>query len=323
MTDTPFSPSDPADDDLLASLYLDGEATAEQRAQVERDPELLARVEMFRSMATDLSDVTPPPDLARMQIGAALDLFDEQVVQTTTPVEQSVPTAVTSLADRRQAKRSRGIPTWLGAAAALALVVGGLGFASSALVDNESDDTAAMDASTEEIDPSSRTNDGAASSAAAPEAEMLSGDDDAMDDSAMDDDAMDDSAMEDDSADGDDAMDDSAMEDDAMEEGASEDSGESDSDDSTEVDAATDLSPIPLDDLEASSAAEYYEQLLDQPLQPIADSPCAASPLVEGLFGVDSFLPVVFNGELGSLLVQDGVASTAVIVGPACTIELN
>ena len=126
------------------------------------------------------------------------------------------------------------------------------------------------------------------------------------------------------------SMADDAMEEEAMEEDASEESGEELTDEATESPVADDdssadatLSPIPLDNLEATTATEYYELLSDQPFQPIADSPCAGSPLIKGLFGVDSFLSVVFNGDLASLLVQDGVSSTAVIVGSTCEIELE
>jgi hypothetical protein len=43
--------TDPTDLDELASAYLDDEATAEERARVEADPDLLARVERMREVA--------------------------------------------------------------------------------------------------------------------------------------------------------------------------------------------------------------------------------------------------------------------------------
>ena len=49
MTDTPTPSTESEDDDLLASLYLDGEATAEERAEVEASPELMARVRSVTS----------------------------------------------------------------------------------------------------------------------------------------------------------------------------------------------------------------------------------------------------------------------------------
>jgi len=300
MTDTPSSPTDPVDDDLLASLYLDGEATADERAQVEADPQLLARVRSFEAMAADLASVTPPPELARLQISAALDLFDEQQAPSTASTGTPGPTSgVTSLSERRDQKQSRGLPTWLSAAAALVLVVGGLGFVST--LGGGDDDSAASDvAMDDETDASesgaSRVIEDTETSMAA--AEIAS--DGAAE--AMEDEVMDDEAMDDETADAD-----------AMEESSSDDGDE----------AGAPPSPIPLDELEAASAEEYLSLLIDQRLRPIEDSPCAGSPLVDGLFGVDSFIEVVYRGELSSLLVQEGVPSTAVIVGPTCEIALR
>ena len=311
MTDTPSSPTDPADADLLASLYLDGEATADERARVEADPELLARVRAFETVAEDLSSVTPPTDLGRAQIAAALDLFDQQ--QATPPLaavaEPEIPAAVTSLADRRKARQSRGFPTWLGVAAAGALVVGGLGFASTLGGDT---DTSTSDVAMDSADDASASganrlveeDDAAESMMAetAPTTAADAGDDgDAMEESS--------DAMEDEEA-----MEDEAMEDDAMEESAADDAADGE---------LVDLSPIPLDGLDANTAAGYLELLSDQPLQPISGSPCADSPLVEGLFGVDSYLPVVLDGQISSLVVQAGSPATARIVGPTCEIELE
>ena len=141
MTDTPFSSTDPADDDLLASLYLDGEATPAERARVEADPRLVAQVQAFEAMANELSSVTPPPGLGHSQIAAALDIFDQQQTPagTATPLvvgDSAAPPSpesagVTSLAERRKRKQSKGIPPWLSAAAAGVLVIAGLGLAST------------------------------------------------------------------------------------------------------------------------------------------------------------------------------------------------
>lgn len=312
MTNTPFSPTDPEDDDLLASLYLDGEATLEEQAQVETDSRLMALVHEFETMASDLANVTPPPDLGRLQVSAALDLFDEQRAAATLPTAAApvaaasvTATPVTSLSDRRQRRQAKGIPSWLGIAAAAALVVGGLGFATT-LTGNEDGEAATADfdassdgaedraASSTNADSDDEVSEGLMAESATATTAADSGDDDAMEDS------------------GGDAMEDEAMEDDAMEE-------------ATEPAPAEDptRSPFPLDDLDATTAREYFELLSDQPLLPIDDSPCAGSPLVEGLFGVDSFLPVVFEGELASLLVQAGAPSTAVIVGLTCEIALE
>lgn len=310
MTDTPSSPTDPADDDLLASLYLDGEATAAERATVDADPALLARVRAFEAMADDLADLPPPVGLAQVQISAALDLFDQQRAAATSAAATTLTSpqgGVASLDERRARKQSWGIPTWLTAAAALALVVGGLGFAST-LGDGD-EDVASVDTATESADETFASG---ASRNVEDSDPLAAADDDATEAAAADDDAMEEEAAMDESAE-DETMADTQE----LTEQATADSG-----DAGDV-GETALSPIPLDRLDASTAAEYLELLGDQPLQPIDASPCAGSPLVKGLFGVDSFISVVFEGETASLLVQAGVPATAVIVGPTCEIELE
>ncbi len=62
--------------DLLASAYLDGEATSEEVALVERDPELQARVEELRAVAEQLSVTAPPSaQLKEQHLAAALAAF--------------------------------------------------------------------------------------------------------------------------------------------------------------------------------------------------------------------------------------------------------
>lgn len=60
--------------DELVSAYLDGEATAEERARVEGDPALLERVETFRHVheAVAASPVAANADLQRLLIARAL-----------------------------------------------------------------------------------------------------------------------------------------------------------------------------------------------------------------------------------------------------------
>ena len=63
--------------DLLASAYLDGEATSEEVATVERDPQLLARVEELRGVGRRLgATVDPPASLKQRHLSAALAAFD-------------------------------------------------------------------------------------------------------------------------------------------------------------------------------------------------------------------------------------------------------
>ena len=78
---------------------------------------------------------------------------------------------------------------------------------------------------------------------------------------------------------------------------------------------------IDLTDIEATTASDYYEQLLDLPLLPIDNSSCADSPVVAEFVAVKGFVPVVFDGALGSLIVLEGTPDTAVIVGPTCEVD--
>ncbi|MDH3682580.1 MAG: hypothetical protein OEV40_21815 [Acidimicrobiia bacterium] len=130
------------DFDDLASAYLDGQVTAAEAARVENDPELAARVSELRSVAEGLAAPVTSPDemLRRRQIAAALDAFDElgigddqpQLAAVADPTAGAVDGQVVDL-DRRRASDSRrrggraGLPRWLGVAAGLLAVVGGIG----------------------------------------------------------------------------------------------------------------------------------------------------------------------------------------------------
>ena len=64
----------PQERDELASAYLDGEATAEERAMVEADPDLLARAERLRHAAAEVA--SPVAEAGREEIIAqALESF--------------------------------------------------------------------------------------------------------------------------------------------------------------------------------------------------------------------------------------------------------
>lgn len=65
---------DPLHRDELVAAYLDGEATPTERAQVEADPELMARADLLRQVADMVAEpVMPPPtDVKRAHIAAAL-----------------------------------------------------------------------------------------------------------------------------------------------------------------------------------------------------------------------------------------------------------
>jgi hypothetical protein len=93
---------------LLASAYLDGALTSEERARAEADPEVMAAVERLGELRRALA-VFEPADPARRDVAiqAALDAFD---------IEAAPRAPVTPLASRR-------FGGWLVSAAAAALVV--------------------------------------------------------------------------------------------------------------------------------------------------------------------------------------------------------
>ena len=96
---------------LLASAYLDGDVTADERVRVEAEPALLAEVERLRYVRVMLADSEPSPISVRESLLAnALDAWDR------------IPAPPTSLADRRRTTTNRRL---LGAAAALVLVLAG------------------------------------------------------------------------------------------------------------------------------------------------------------------------------------------------------
>lgn len=152
------------DFDDLVSAYIDGQATPEEVALVEGDPELRSRAETLRAMAAGLADTPPAPAALRTRhLGAALDAFDELSTTTSeagtdtrglTEAGRSAP--VVDLAGRRRRASSRaaqvehsgrrtGLPNWLGAAAALLLVFGGLGWIISQSGGDDDFDTAATE----------------------------------------------------------------------------------------------------------------------------------------------------------------------------------
>lgn len=142
--------------DELVAAYLDGDASEDERAQVEADEELLARVEVHREIAAMVAEPVVPPDTAvrNSHIAAALQ------ASATAP-------NVTSLTPRKR----RWTPQYtraLGAAAAVAVVL----FAGTLLVltnDKDGDDTATSVSASGTADGSSEladTGDGAQASEA-------------------------------------------------------------------------------------------------------------------------------------------------------------
>ena len=117
---------------LLASAYLDGDVTVDERARVEADPALLVEVDRLRYVRALLADTEPSSISVRESLLAnALDAWDR------------VPAPPVSLAERRRATTNRRL---LGAAAALMLVLAG-GVVLQTFSSGTDDDSASQSAS--------------------------------------------------------------------------------------------------------------------------------------------------------------------------------
>jgi len=123
---------------LLASSYLDGDVTADERALVETDPEALAEVERLRSVRALLGDVEPPLISVReAHLTAALDAWDRlPAAERTGARRDRTPLGIDAAAAAGAAsvtaptplnkRRRRTSTRWLtGAAAAMVLVLAG------------------------------------------------------------------------------------------------------------------------------------------------------------------------------------------------------
>lgn len=315
MTEPPSTtpPHDPSSDDadLLASLYLDGEATAEERSRVEADPALLERVDEFRHLANAVgAPAVPPPGLAATQIAAALEQFGAGTTATTAEPDQVQDHRVVSLTEHR-ARRSAP-PAWIGAAAVAALVVGGLGFV--ATQGGDDDEAASVETS---------LSASAADAAADPETTTTPFQREELATEAAESELMEDAPTDDAGADV--AADDEGDDSDAGDSDSADDEGAAPApltpEEAADYYAAN--GPIDLTELEAATAGEYYEQIVDAPVQAIEESPCADSPVVAELTDVDGFIPVIYRGRTASLFVAVDDPSTATIVGPTCDVELD
>jgi hypothetical protein len=122
----------------LASAYLDGEATADERARVEGDPALLAEVDRLRRVHDAVAVVSPASPAQRdAAIAAALSAFDELRVDAPSPPN------VVSIAGRR---RARLMQVLTAAAAAAVLVLGGFIIANRGGDDDSADEVRRADA---------------------------------------------------------------------------------------------------------------------------------------------------------------------------------
>lgn len=113
---------------LLASTYLDGEATPDERARVEADPSLLAEVERLRAARASLLDTRwferPSDDVRETAIEAALAAWDASTSGSTGSTTGPLPTIRRATVRSFEPRRSY---TRLLSAAAAVVAVAGLG----------------------------------------------------------------------------------------------------------------------------------------------------------------------------------------------------
>ena len=144
---------------LLASAYLDGEATAEEIAQVEADADALAEVERLRQVRAVVGHVEAPPISTReAHLAAALGAWDQlplserngsQVAATSGGIDPLAAAAAGSISaptSARRASRASRSNGWIlaGAASLVVLLVGGLTLRSLTGDDDSTDDVASV-----------------------------------------------------------------------------------------------------------------------------------------------------------------------------------
>ena len=144
-------------DDLtsLASAYLDGEVTSEERALVESDPSAASAVERLRRIRVMLGDAETPAISTREQhLAAALDAWDRLLPAERAGVDSAAAAGAASVTSARSFndRRRKRSTYWLnGAAAAMvAVLVGGvaLQLLTSNSDDMSSNTSTAFDAAT-------------------------------------------------------------------------------------------------------------------------------------------------------------------------------
>ncbi len=142
---------------LLASAYLDGDVTADERVRVEGDPDVLAEVDRLRSVRALLSDVEAPQISVReAHLAAALGAWERLPEAERSGARRDVTpagidaaaaagaasvTAPTPLSSRRRTSRPSSTRWLTGAAAALVLVLAG-GVALQLSTADDTDDAA-------------------------------------------------------------------------------------------------------------------------------------------------------------------------------------
>jgi hypothetical protein len=117
-----------AEPEHLASSYLDGELTDEERRLAERDPAVMAEVESLRALRNQITSVQPPSAAAReAAISAAMTAFRQlHGAGDEDPAAEPIlanagPDTMPDVVPVRP-RRERDLSRWLGVAAALVVV---------------------------------------------------------------------------------------------------------------------------------------------------------------------------------------------------------
>lgn len=115
---------------LAVNAYLDGEATPDERALVDSSPELLALVDEWRELREQTASVEVPSAARESALAAALAAFDNAHASLNPPAANVV----------RLERRQRQYRFLVGAAAAVAIVFGGLVVVQGGLGGSDHDD---------------------------------------------------------------------------------------------------------------------------------------------------------------------------------------
>ena len=169
--DTDDTTPDEVNESALASAYLDGEASADERALVETSTEALAEVESFSQVRTVLAATAPVASLSEREahLAGALDVWermsDLERSGEATPaagVDAAAAAAVLTPISTSEGRRGRGARSsakrgsfsasqWLlGAAAALVVVAGGAAVVRGVLDDEPTTDDIALDSAADD-----------------------------------------------------------------------------------------------------------------------------------------------------------------------------
>lgn len=253
------------DFDELVSAYLDGEATADEVARVEADPDLSERVTQFRLLGDAIAEpIASPSETDRdAAITAALAAVAPDAAPTTASSVSSLDAARV-----RRAERNRRFMQFASVAAAIAFVVIAGTFVFSL---GGGDDDVASETTT--TDTASDTADSALAAGNVVEAPQLADDGDT--DAASEESAVERADAQEAMTDDDDAMADDAMVDDAMADEASAD---------VELDeAAAAAAPAPEAALDESDTGLFQDGADDTATEAAEQEPALTAEEVEAL----------------------------------------